>query len=302
MNKVDRLIAAGVADTARASASPLSSTSPAEASRGGTPERYRGHRRHAGAALIAVDRIAGDPDQPRKEFDERDLARLAASIEARGVLQPILVRWEEGRGMYKIITGERRHRGAVMAGLAEIPAIVTDRDYTADELLELQLIENALREDLTPIDRANAYRRLMVSRGWSLRQVADELHVGHSSVHLTLSLLELPPPVQASVDAGELGPTVAAELAKLCDPADQVAVAEAAVAQGLKRAEVTELVQAIKTRRPAAERAPRPEPWTVDVGDGVTVTIRWKRAGGPTAAQALAKAARLAREREKTAG
>jgi ParB family chromosome partitioning protein len=300
MDKVDRLRAAGVGETARASAGPIPATSTAGVSPGGTPERYLGVKRHAGANLIPLDRVAPDPDQPRKEFDAGELERLAASIKARGVLQPLLVRWEEGRGVHTIVAGERRWRAAGMAGLAEVPAIVTDRDYSAEELLEIQLIENALREDLKPIEQANAYRRLMDARGWSLRQVADELHVAHSSVARALALLELPPPVQAQVDAGELGPTVAAELAKLHDPAAQVELARAVVSQGMHRDEVTDVVRELRARRPAPP--PRPEPWTVDVGDGVTVTIRWKRAGGPTAAQALAKAARLAREREKTAG
>ena len=294
MSKLDDLRRTAGA-TARESAAPMPSIAGAGALHGGTPDRYRGVSRDKEANLIPLDRIIPDPDQPRKEFDAGELERLAASMKERGQLQPILVRWEEDRGVYAIIAGERRWRAADLAGLATMRAIVADRPYTAGELFEVQLIENALREDLKPIEQANAYRRLMETRGWSLRDVARELNVAHSSVARALELLDLPPRVQEAVDAGELGPTLAIEVGKIGDPAVQEQVAAAAVAEGMTRSEVTELVRAVKSRRPSP--ASRPEPFSLEVEPGVTVTVRWRRPSDLTAAQALRKAARLAQER-----
>lgn len=110
------------------------------------------------AVEIPVEKLHRDPNQPREEFGDDALNRLAESMRTRGQLQPIRVRWDEGRGAYVIIAGERRWRAARMAGMATISAVVVEGDLPAAELLALQLVENCLREDLSDIEQAKAFR------------------------------------------------------------------------------------------------------------------------------------------------
>jgi ParB family chromosome partitioning protein len=256
---------------------------------GGAPERWRGVERSRDMAMIPVAKIDRDLDQPRQEFDEEELARLAESLRIRGQLQPIRVRWDEGRGVYMILAGERRWRAARIAGLDKLACVIHEGALAEDEKLAMQLVENALRTDLKPVEQARAYRRLMDAKGYSTRDLAAELHIAQTSVVRALALLDLPTEVQVRVEGGELAATVAAELARLPDSNLQAEVAEAVVAEGLTRTEVTELVQAVKARRPAPDR--RPEPITIDLGD-CSVTVRWKKASETTALQALRKAAK----------
>ena len=173
----------------------------------GRPARLEGVRGDRSSAWIAVDRIERDPDQPREEFDEDALARLAESLKTRGQLQPIRVRWDEGRGVYVILAGERRWRAARMAGLAELQCVIHDAALTADERLALQLVENALRDDLKPVEQARAYKRLMEAKGWTMTELAAELGVHQTSVGRALALLELPCTVQEQVEQGALAPS-----------------------------------------------------------------------------------------------
>jgi ParB family chromosome partitioning protein len=268
---------------------------PPSSSTGGAPERWRGVERSRDMAMVPVEKIDRDPDQPRTEFDEEDLARLAESLRIRGQLQPIRVRWDEGRGAYVVLAGERRWRAARMAGLDKLACVIHEGTLTGEERLAMQLVENALRADLKPVEQARAFRRLMDARGYSTRDLAAELHIAQTSVVRALALLELPADVQARVEGGELASTVAAELAKIPDAAVQAEVAQAVVSEKLTRNEVAELVQAVKARRPAPAR--RPDPVTIDLGD-CSVTVRWKKASDTTALQALRKATRLIQARE----
>ncbi len=260
-----------------------------------TPAHLVGVTRSKDVSLIEVDRIIRDPGQPREEFNEEALGRLAESLRARGQLQPIRVRWDEGQGAYVVLVGERRWRAARMAGLATLSCVVVDGPMDPDEVLAIQMVENAVREDLTPIEQAHAYRRLIDAKGWSVRQLAAELSVHHAQVVRALALLELPAEVQGRVEQGGLSPAAAYEIGKLEDPAAQATLAETAVDQKLTRSEVLEAVKAVRARRPAA--VARPEPVTIDLGDGV-VSVKWKKAG-PTAIQMLRRALKELQERER---
>jgi ParB family transcriptional regulator, chromosome partitioning protein len=260
------------------------------------PAHLEGLTREKAAARITVDRIVRDPDQPREEFDEEALQRLADSLRTRGQLQPIRVRWDEGRGAYVILVGERRWRAAQQAGLTELSCIVVDGELPPDERLMIQLVENALREDLRPVEQARAYKALMEAREWSGNQLAKELHIAQSSVVRALALLELPAPVQAQVEQGALAATVAAELTKLPESAMQAEVAQAIVDQGLTRSEVAEVVKAVRARRPAQTR---PDPVEVDLGDGITVVVRYRKPTTVTAQQALRKALKVLQDRDR---
>ena len=194
------------------------------------------------------------------------------------------------------MSGERRWRAARMAGIEKLACVIHEGTLTDEEKLAMQLVENALRTDLKPVEQARAYRRLMEARGYSTRELAAELHIAQTSVVRALSLLDLPAEVQGRVEGGELAATVAAELTKLPDATLQAEVAQAVIAEGLTRTEVTELVQAVKARRPTPTR--RPDPVTVDLGD-CTVTVRWKKPSATTALQALRKAAKQVQEQER---
>jgi ParB family chromosome partitioning protein len=209
---------------------------------GGVPARLQGVAKAKDAAEIPVEKIQPDPDQPREEFDPEALDRLAESLKARGQLQPIRVRWDEGRGAYVIVAGERRWRAAVKAGLKAMACVIHDGAIAPGELLALQLVENLMREDLRPIEQARAFRSLMDLNGWSVRQLARELAIDHTGAVRALALLELPESVQSSVERGTLPPATAYELSKVPDPDAQRDLAARVVTERLSRAETVEAV------------------------------------------------------------
>ena len=221
------------------------------------PSQYQGITRPKEALTIPVDRIMPDPDQPRKEFDEGPLDDLAASLKARGQLQPIRVRWSQEADRWIIIAGERRYRAAVKAGLPTLLCVEAKGTMTADEVLEDQLIENCVREDLKPIEQARAFKTLVDLRGCSYRQLAEMLNISHMAVSRAMTLLELPEDVQDRVTAGELAPSVAVEVAKLEDPDEQREVAARVVTEGLNRAEAVEVVRQVAERTPAGAGHPK---------------------------------------------
>jgi ParB family chromosome partitioning protein len=149
---------------------------------------------------VPVDQIEGNPNQPRKEFDFKSLDELIASIKASGVIQPVIVR-RQAAG-YQLIAGERRWRAARQAGLERIPAIV--RDATDAQSLELALVENLMREDLNPIEEAEAYQKLLAQFGWTQEDLAQRIGRDRSSIANALRLLRLPEEIQADLRGGRL--------------------------------------------------------------------------------------------------
>jgi ParB family transcriptional regulator, chromosome partitioning protein len=153
--------------------------------------------------LVAIENIEPGAAQPRRDFDETELRALAESIRDRGVLQPILLRRRaEDDGALEIIAGERRWRAAQMAGLHEIPAMV--RDFTDTEALEIALIENIQRSDLTALEEANGFQRLIEEYGHTQEDVAQAIGKSRSHVANTLRLLSLPPKAREHLEAGRL--------------------------------------------------------------------------------------------------
>lgn len=150
--------------------------------------------------LIEISRISPHPDQPRRHFDPAALDELAESIATRGVIQPIVVRPAGDR--FQIVAGERRWRAAQKAQLHRIPAIV--RDFSEAETLEIALIENIQREDLNPIEEAQAYRRLVDQFSHSQEALARLVGKSRSHVANLIRLLELPEPVQNLLMSGRL--------------------------------------------------------------------------------------------------
>src|SRR2546426_6570955 len=151
-------------------------------------------------ADIAIDQIEVNPNQPRKVFDFTALDELAASIRSSGVIQPIIVR--RFAGAYQLIAGERRWRAARQAGLDRIPAIV--REATDAQSIELALVENLLREDLNPIEAAQAYQKLLAEFAWTQEELAQRIGKDRTSIANCLRLLRLPEEIQADLRSGRL--------------------------------------------------------------------------------------------------
>ncbi len=167
---------------------------------------------------IPVGQITVNPNQPRKTFDSNKLIELAASIRASGVIQPIVVR-RDGTG-FQLIAGERRWRAAREAGLQRIPAVV--REATDAQSLELALIENLLREDLNPIEEADAYRKLLSQFAWTQEELAQRVGRDRSTIANCLRLLRLPDAIQVDLRAGRLTMGHAIALLALPTEAEQL--------------------------------------------------------------------------------
>jgi ParB family chromosome partitioning protein len=223
--------------------------------------QFQGRAKLTGACVIEVDRIVADPDQPRKTFSDESIDQLAASLKSRGQLVPILVRWTPEVDRYTIVDGERRFRAAERAGLANLAAVdVTDK--SAGDVLEIQLVTNALREDVPAVEQARSWQRLMEAKGLSQRELAELLGYDHTTITRALGLLNLPEPIQAAVDAGQIRPQTGYELSRIEDPEEQATLAEEAKAGRLKRDDLRKTVKASKSRSGQSEkgRGPKAKP------------------------------------------
>jgi ParB family chromosome partitioning protein len=207
------------------------------------PSRHDGATRLKSGAEIEVIRIIPDPNQPRTEFDSDALARLAESLTTHGQIQPITVRWSDSMGRYLIVSGERRWRAAQLAGRTTMTAVILDGENDESRILEIQLVENCLREDLAPIERARAFKTLMDRNGWNGARLAEVLHIDPSSVTRATALLDLPCSVQDAVAAGTLAPSIAYEIGKAPTPEAQSEVAALALAGNLSRSAVVDAVR-----------------------------------------------------------
>lgn len=181
-----------------------------------------------GLLEIAVERIDPNPDQPRRRFDGEQLERLADSIRAHGVLQPIVVRRSGDR--YELVVGERRWRASRAAGRPTIPAVVSDA--APRERLALALIENVQRHDLNPIELAYAYRSL-TEAGLTQDEIGNEVGLDRSSIANSLRLLELPRELQEDVELGRLTAGHAKALLHVGNPERRRLLRDRIVSQGL---------------------------------------------------------------------
>ena len=187
----------------------------------------QGHLR-GGVRNIDVDRITPNPEQPRMVFDQTSLDELAASVREHGVLQPILVRPQDAGG-FQLIAGERRWRASKAAGLATIPALVEEIDD--DTALEISIIENLQREDLSPLDEASMYDRMVREHGYSVRRLAQKLGKDKGYLENRLRLADAPEEVRELVSLRKDTLSHAYELMKVEDPKKRKRLA-AQVARG----------------------------------------------------------------------
>ena len=206
---------------------------------GDEPSRSEPSRSDEPARALPLDALQPGRYQPRTRMDESSLQELAASIRGHGVMQPIVVR-PIGEGRWEIIAGERRYRAAGLAGLTEVPVVV--REVSDEQALAMALIENLQREDLNPLEQAQAIRRLTAEFGYSHEQAADALGRSRSATTNLLRLLQLAEPVQTMLLAGDLDMGHARALLAL-DKAEQILLAQRVVDRRLSVRETEQLVQ-----------------------------------------------------------
>lgn len=173
---------------------------------------------------LGIKEVMPDPSQPRKTFLDDEISRLAASVAARGILQPIRVTRDEQRKCWVILTGESRWRAAQLAGLKTVPCIVVQGELSEADKLADRLTENGVRNDIPPLEEAVALARLKALKGCNSKTLVEEY--GFSGAFLTRaeSLLRLPPEIQAMVGTGpdQVPPSAAYEISRLDDPQGQL--------------------------------------------------------------------------------
>lgn len=225
---------------------------------------------------VDINQVIPDPDQPRVEFSQDAIERLSQSILDKGQLSPIRVRWAVDLEKWVIISGERRWRATRHAGLPTIDCYFHEGELAKTEIMEQQLIENLLREDLSPMEEAKAFRGLMEVNGWNGKQVADALRVPASKVSRVLSLLDLPPDIQQKVESGEIAARTAYELSKLSNEDSQRQLADQAAAGQLT---ISDASNAVRKRAGKAKTAPRGTRQVIVVENGWKVTITAQQKG-----------------------
>lgn len=200
--------------------------------------------------MVARDRIQAGKYQPRSHMDETALAELAASITANGLMQPIIVR-AIASDRYEIIAGERRYRAAGIAGMSEVPVLI--KEVSDQDALSLALIENIQREDLNPLEEAQGIQRLIREFDYTHESCAQAIGRSRSAVSNLLRLLNLAPPVQTMLLAGDIDMGHARALLSL-DAAQQIMLAQEVCAKRLSVRDTEKRVQAILNGEPAEDR------------------------------------------------
>jgi ParB family chromosome partitioning protein len=206
---------------------------------------------------VDIDLVAPNPEQPRRQFDPQALEELAESIRQHGILQPLIVTRDvssAGGVSYRLIAGERRLQAARRAGLARVPVIV--RDAQDIQRLELALVENLQRSDLTPLEEAEAFRRLVDEFGLTQEEVGRRLGRGRVAVANALRLLGLSPTIRASLAAGEISAGHARALLGAELEEDRLRILGLIRTRGLSVRETEALVRALRAEPPR----PRPQP------------------------------------------
>lgn len=198
--------------------------------------------------MIATDRLAANPNQPRRTFEPSALKDLSDSLRQKGIIQPLIVRPTPNPEVFEIVAGERRWRAAQMAQIHQVPVIVRELDDT--EVLEIAIIENVQRAELNAIEEAQAYRQLMERFGHTQEKIAEALSKSRSHIANIMRLLALPDDVQTMVESGTL---TAGHARALITTPNAVELARQVVGRGLTVRQTEELVR--KSAVPKAARA-----------------------------------------------
>ncbi len=210
--------------------------------------------------MVNIEKVSAGRAQPRRKFDENALDELADSIREKGILQPLVV--TPTSAGYELIAGERRLRAAARAGLASVPVIIK-KEIDAGELVELALIENIQREDLTPLEQGRAYQRLVDQHHYTQEQVAKRLGKSRASIANTMRLLALPDAVRDALERGMISEGHARALLALTTAAQQITGCKTVVRKGLSVRQTEELVRAMASASgssSAGKRGARTDP------------------------------------------
>ncbi len=247
---------------------------------GARPAGEPGGARPNGAQTVPIETIRPSPFQPRRHFSEEELDGLAQSIREKGIVQPLLVRpIADEAADFELVAGERRWRAAQLVGLHEVPVVI--RPLGDSEVIEIALVENLQREDLSPLEEAEAYSRLVREFGRSQAGLAEAVGKSRSHVANTLRLLGLPAPVRRSLDEGALSAGHARALLGAPDPAT---LALEVVRRGLNVRATERLVRhrAAAPPRPPRARAADTVALECELATalGLRVTLTPKRRGG----------------------
>ena len=216
----------------------------------------------AGVVEIAVTDIRANPRQPRlvRGQEALPLEELAASIREHGVIQPLIVTRTEGPGApYTLVAGERRWRAAQLAGLARVPAII--KEVTPQEMLEIALVENIQRNDLSPLEEAAAFQQLINEFGLTPDAVAERVGKSRVAIYNTLRLLKLPGQIQAALMQGEISEGHARALLSLSSAVDQLAVLNEIKAHDLNVRQTEELIRRLNSPKTTEKKAQRDQRW-----------------------------------------
>lgn len=207
-------------------------------------------------STIPISNIEPNKNQPRKNFDEKELEELADSIKQNGILQPLLVR-PKGDG-YEIVAGERRYQAAKLAGLSEVPVVI--RDIDDDEVFQLALIENLQRSDLSPLEEARGYRQLLDEKGMTQDELAKTLSKSRSSITNTLRLLDLPQEVQDLLEEGKITAGHARAILAVPSEEGRIRLAEKVAEEHLSVRQTESLAPMFSVKDDEVDEKPKREP------------------------------------------
>ena len=210
---------------------------------------------------LEISEIRPNPYQPRKTFNEEALEELAKSIKKSGVFQPIIVRKSSVKG-YEIIAGERRYRASKLAKKTEIPAII--REFNEEQMMEVAVLENLQREDLTPLEEAEAYNTLMEKLNLTQTQVSERLGKSRPYIANYLRLLGLPGKVKLMLQDGSLSMGQARTLLAVKDEQKLIELAEKTVKESLTVRQLEQLVAQINGKKPKKTKK-KPNPYEPDI-------------------------------------
>ncbi len=221
--------------------------------------------------LIDIDRIQANPFQPRQGMVPEDLQDLAESIKKHGILQPLLVTYDPGSDQYQLIAGERRLRAAALAGLKQVPVVI--RSSTAQECLELALIENIQRADLSPLETAAAYKELMDQFHLTQEEVSERVGKSRVSVTNTLRLLRLPEPVLQALKEGKISEGHARAILGLSSQQSQISCLETVLEHALTVRETEALVQKLQGTKQAVRQKPAVAPEVQEIQNQISTAL-----------------------------
>lgn len=243
-----------------------------------------GFSTESNANYIPIDKISPNPRQPRTDMAPSELNNLAESIQLHGILQPLIVSYDPVNDQYTLIAGERRWRAAQLVGLQTVPVIV--RNASDQERLELALIENIQRANLSPLETAEAYAHLVEEFGLSHEEIAQRVGKSREAITNTLGLLKLAPSVRRALSEGQISEGHARALKGLPTPQAQESALETILKHELNVRQTEELIRRMKGERPvSAPRPPAPPELRaleqrLETALGTRVTLKHGKNGG----------------------